>query len=505
MNITERYQEKIAGTISCYDRIVLQGIIPGISHAQGMTNLLYAKHIRIFDYEKQFAMPLRDEVTAHCRKIAEESGLQVEYIRRNNFRKEERVKEIIASRGNHPGLVHVFSALEPCTQYTHWHDKPTGKTFLKGKMGKCLHYYFYVIDEDLGLMYMRIPTWVPFRLQVYFNGHALLASKLRKKKIEHTLVENAFIGIDNYERAQQLADDFDVAKLHKKLDVYARRFCPVIRNFSEGYHWSIWQAEYATDIIFKSREALQGLYEHLTRTAIHAVKPDHVATFLGKKLHGNYKGELGNDFNTRIEGTRIRHSMGKSSIKMYDKFGRILRIETTTYDVTSFKHYRTVEQRDGSSVKKIAPMKKAIYSLPILTNVLYDANRRYLEFISSFDDTSSGYNDLKRISETRREEKNHSYRGLNFFDKDDEKILRAIASGEFLISGFRNKHLRMKLPDKSPWQVSRILKRLRAHGIIKKVRNTLKYYLTSLGRRVIAAGLVTKECFIIPRLAGSSC
>ena len=94
------------------------------------------------------------------------------------------------------------------------------------------------------------------------------------------------------------------------------------------------QAEYATDIIFTRRADLQPLYEAITRTAVHAVRADNVATFLGRKLTGNYQDELGNDFKTRIQGTRIKHHMGPTSIKMYDKFGRVLRIEPTTNDVS---------------------------------------------------------------------------------------------------------------------------------------------------------------------------
>jgi hypothetical protein len=106
----------------------------------------------------------------------------------------------------------------------------------------------------------------------------------------------------------------------------------------------------------------QTIYGNLIRTAIHTVKPDDIATFLGKKLNGNYQDEMGNRYNVRIEGTRVRHSMGMASIKMYDKFGHILRIETTTKDVSFFKHYREVEQRNGEAVMKFAPMKKTIYS-----------------------------------------------------------------------------------------------------------------------------------------------
>ena len=99
------------------------------------------------------------------------------------------------------------------------------------------------------------------------------------------------------------------------------------------------------------------------RTAIHTVKPDNIATFLGRKLNGNYQDEMGNRFNTRIEGTRIKHTMGPVSIKMYDKFHLILRIETTVVNVSFFKHYREVEHKDGTRSMAWAEMKKSIYSL----------------------------------------------------------------------------------------------------------------------------------------------
>ena len=237
-----------------------------------------------------------------------------------------------------------------CNAYKPWHDKKTHRTFLKPTGGKCLHYYFYFIDTQLGLCYLRVPTWCPFRLQFYFNGHNHLARKLDQRGIAYTLQDNAFTQIDDWDTAQRLADVLNVEQLHRILDRYAARFCPVNKDFGQRYHWSIMQAEYATDIVFKRMADLQPLYEHITRTAIHAVKPDHVATFLGRKLAPNYLGELGNHYHTRIEGTCIKHHMAnKAAIKMYDKFGRILRVETTVNDVTFFKHYREVEHRDGTS------------------------------------------------------------------------------------------------------------------------------------------------------------
>jgi hypothetical protein len=146
--ITETHSEHIRGTISCYDRIIIQGTIPTFCYAQGMTTFLNEKKIRIFDYP-HFAQVLRDALIAHSQKIASENNLTIEYIQKKNFRQEDRVAEILKERGNHPGLVHIFSVLEPCTSYKPWHDKNTHKTFLKyNPGGKCLHYYFYFIHDS---------------------------------------------------------------------------------------------------------------------------------------------------------------------------------------------------------------------------------------------------------------------------------------------------------------------------------------------------------------------
>ena len=182
-SLLERYADKIDGILSCYDRMVLQGTLPGLCFAEGMTSYLYAHQIRIFDYPR-FAEPLRDQIRANAEQLARENHLEIEFIRKASFRKEDRIAKVLEQRGDHPGLVHILSAMEACPSYQPWHDKKTGKTFLKPDSGKCLHYYFYFLDEVLGLCYIRVPTWCPFRLQVYFNGHGWLAHRLTQAGID---------------------------------------------------------------------------------------------------------------------------------------------------------------------------------------------------------------------------------------------------------------------------------------------------------------------------------
>jgi DNA-binding MarR family transcriptional regulator len=495
----KRHNNKIKGVLSCWDRVVITGTIPGICFAQGMTSYLYAKGIRIFDYAK-WAEPLRNEIRENAERLAKEAGIEIEFIRKNNFRKEQRVRQILLDRGDRPGLVHVFSAMETCSSYKPWHDKKTHRTYVKPATSKCLHYYFYFVLPDLGLCYLRVPTWAPFRLQFYFNGHNALAAFLAKNNVDFRMVDNTFVECSNWDNAQKLSNRLKPEKIHRILTKAAETYCPVIKQFT-AYYWSLMQVEYATDIVFRRQEDLKSLYEEVSRTAIHSVKPDQVSMFLGRKLHGNYEDELGNRFSTRIEGTCIKHHMGKVAIKMYDKHGIVLRVETTSNDVSFFKHHRKVEHRDGTVSRKLASLRKTIYSLVDLRDLLFAANRRYLDFIAAVDDPTNALRDLDKLS--RRVRKNgRSFRGFNLFSGPDLDVFRAIVEGGTNITGFRNRDLQQSL-SMTGRQITPILKRLREHGLIKKIGGTFKYYLTAFGRRATATGLKLREMAVIPLLRGN--
>ena len=496
--LLDRYSDQIRGVLSCFDRVVLYATLQHLCYADGMASWLRRQGIRIFDFPK-WAEPLRNKLRSNAEYIAKENNIQIEFVRKSGDRKDELIQKVLEKRGGHPGLVHILSAMEGCGSYRPWHDKETGKTFLKGKWAKCLHYYFYFIDEVLGLCYVRVPTWAPFRLQVYYNGHNVLARQLGAAGIGYSMVDNAFVDIDDFEAAQALADDFDIKQLHSILNGYARQCCPIADELALSYRWSIMQVEHATDIVFKRREDLTPLYEVISETAVTAVKARNVATFLGRSL-ANYKGEVGNDFSTRIEGTRIKHQMGAASIKMYDKRGIMIRVETTANNVSFFKHHRKVDHRNGTTSYKVAPVRKTIYSLGDLTKLLRAANHRYLDFVADLIDPAVGMKKLEKVVRPATC-KGRKYRGFNFFSPSDLDLFHAICAGEHMISGFRNRDLREQLSELSAGQVSRLLKSLRLHGLIKRVGRTYKYYLTKLGKAAILTGLKVRRLVVIPELA----
>lgn len=497
--LTERYRERLAGVLSCYDRMVITGTLPGACYAGGMTRFLHANGVRIFDYP-QFAASLRDRVRERAAALAAAAGIKIEHIAKSHIRKEDVVARVLAARGEHPGLVHVISAMEACDAYAPWHDKQTHKSFLRPDTGKCLHYYFYFMDAELGLSYLRVPTWCPFRLQFYCNGHGWLVRKLAAAGIGFITADNAFVRIDDWERAQALADALSPDELHRILDRYAEQCCPVLDVFGQSYHWSLMQVEYATDLVFRSQATLQPLYEQLSRQAVLSVRAEQIATFLGHKITPQLAQEIGSRFATRIEGTCIKHRFGKSSVKMYDKFGVVLRLETTSNDVSSFKHHRKVEHRHGPATRALAPVKKTIYSLNDLRDILLGCNRRYLAYLSALDDVSAGVRALDRLTRPRAVN-GKTIKGVNFFNPVEQALLRALQRPAFNIAGIRRADLMPLLTKLSPAGVSRQLQRLRHLGLIKRVARTYRYYLTRLGRAAIAASCRLTEHTIIPTLA----
>ena len=194
------------------------------------------------------------------------------------------------------------------------------------------------------------------------------------------------------------------------------------------------------------------------------------------------------------------HALGRQSIKMYDKGGRVLRIEATSNDISFFRHYRKVVSRDGRQEYKMAPLKKSIYSLSDVVEHLSAACGRYLDFIGTLEDDTPQRQDLDKISRTVRDRNDRTWRGFNLFLKEGQRIILALLRGEFSIHGLSNQRLRSVVANKSKGQMSRILRRLRQHGLLKRVTHSYRYYLTSLGRRLLTAARKLFEYVVIPNL-----
>ena len=495
----ERYKKNIQGQLSCFDRLILYGTFGNIAYPDAMAWQLKQADCKLIDYTKGFANELRLEIRDRVKDLAAREGITIEHV--NTYdRKESLIAKVLQQRGEHAGIVHIISAMERCSCFKVGRNDKTGFLQLQWDVGKCLHYYIYFIDEEFGLCYMRIPTWAPCRLQVYLNGHNWLARQMQKAGIGFSQLDNCFVNISDYEKAQQIADSFDPQRLHECLNGYAERFCACYSRWS-AVHWSISQIEYATDIVFKSTQILPTLYKELVRGAVNEVEAADVYRFMGKRLTKASADEVSSRLNTYVEGTRLKHTLGHSSIKMYDKQDRVLRIETTTSNISFFKHRRKVAKRDGTIEMKTAAVKKTVHSLGVLRELMSACNRRYYQYISQLQDHTKGRRTLDNLSKSVSDPQGRSYRGINFFETNDLKFIQALVRGEYNISGFTNRILQRYLPDWTSGRISRMIRRFKAHRLIKRVKQTYKYYLTKRAQSLLFAHLQLTNRVIIPALA----
>jgi hypothetical protein len=496
--LEERYGQQLVGKLACLDRMIIYGTLQGLCHPGAVVGELQRLNLGIFEL-KEFVLPLTAAVRARAEELAREAGVPIEFLRDWRSDKEDLAKERLQRRGYQPGLVCVLSAMENCQTFEPRKGGGVKKQpWLKPTGGRCLHYYFYFYDEDLGLIHLRVPTWIPFRLQFHLNGHSWLERRLRAAGLDCQCEDNAVVAVSNWAQAQALSSQPPMAALEERLQHYVARCCPQAARFG-GYYLTLAQVELSLDLVFQEEPLVSELGAELTRQAMLIARAGEVARFFGHEF--SPEAEATTRFGTVREGVlRVRHFLGDQSIKLYNK-GVVLRIEVTTHDVRFFKHHREVKKRDGTSQWKVAPLKKSLFSLGTLQGLLEAACQRYLCWLSRLEDPRIGRHNLDQITRPKRDEKQRSWRGFNFFAAADQQLLLAVLGGEATISGWTNRRLRAVLAGHyNSSQVGRLLRRLREHGLIHRIAHTCKYYLTKLGYCALIAARKLQEHLIIPTL-----
>lgn len=252
----------------------------------------------------------------HAKAFARRHGRPYEYLISSSTSKEKFAKGIMQRDGISDGLICVLSCVEPCQSYAIRKDRESKKLKLIPARRKCLHFYFYFIDRESGFMPVRLQSWFPFPMQVCINGREWLAREMDKVGIDYRRRENCFVHIKNMQKAQEMADATVKRNWHKLLDRFSDKFNPILQQLDiHGYYWTIREAEYATDIIFKDADYLNKLYRRLIHHAIEHFNSEDVMRFLQRWCNIRFSGEVTSDIRKRVEGIRIRHRVEENSIK----------------------------------------------------------------------------------------------------------------------------------------------------------------------------------------------
>jgi hypothetical protein len=354
--------------------------------------------------------------------------------------------------------------------------------------------YYYRLDPQFGLMYLRLQTWFPYTLQVYVNGHDWLARQMARRKLGFIQCDNAFTQLDRPQQAQQIADEFIGLNWRGQLDRWANEINPLLKDDWLGsYYWVIDQAEYSTDLLFGSRQKLAGLYPRLLDHATVHLSAADILTFLGRKLHGNFQGEVLTDCKKdRAPGARVKHRVKDNWLKMYDKFGQILRIETVINQPREFR-VRRRRTRKGRQQMVWCPMNKGVANLYQYRRVAHAANERYLTALSVVDNPTVAYRQVEHLARPKVAG-GRSYAGFNPARREHAELFRALLDGKHQINGFRNADIRRALyPNVQAAQschrlrahLGRVFRQLHVRGLLAKVPRTRRWRVTPHGQKTL--------------------
>lgn len=503
-----KFKETIKGFLSGFDRIIFKGTVLPLTQDEGAMSFFRNKGVRNKDF-KRWVMEQSALIVGRAQDYAREHGvLGIEAIANGKARKEALARQRQKEREIDAGLIGVFSSLETCWSYRSRFSEKAGYPQLHKADTKCKHLYFYFDHPEYGFMHVRLQTWFPYAIQVALNGREWLRRSLQKQNIDFAAETNKFLYIEDYGKAQRLLDE--------QLDIrWAEAFDglrdEVFPGFSAvltphlSYYWSLWQSEWATDFIFRSPDDIAPMRDALLRHAFATGNGVRVLRYMDRPLkkNGQPMANLPQDVLSRFlsfnDGLRVRHWTGTNSVKCYNE-SNVLRVETTVNNPAMFYVYRHAQGESPSRPKALRPLRKGIADVALRAEVSGQVNQRFVENLSTLQDRTP-LGDLFDGVVTPFRKSGRRIRGLDPTGKD-RALLGALSDPKFLVDGVTNQSLRAVLQGQPGFskrtaaqlsgKVSRQLRLLRDHGLIRKVPRRNRYHLTAKGQQ-----LTTSLCVVL--------
>jgi hypothetical protein len=487
-----KFASLIVGTLHCFDRVLFKGHLPLASVEELERFVDYVLKVRRADFAETIAPQYSDGLVEHAKRFARKRGRTYLY-RNGSFRKDEWAQQLLREQRIDGGLIGILCCQETCNSFQLGYGEQRPCFLARPRQQRVLYYYF--LDPQFGLMHVRLQTWFPFTLQIYVNGHDWLAQQLVRLGTGFVQQHNAFTQLDAPARAQRQADRFAHLDWPKILQRFAHQVNPLLRKELSCYRvrWVVDQAEFATDLLFKSGSALAGLYQKLLQYATVTFTPKDILGFLGRKWDRRFDGDMQTEVKTdRCQGVRIKHRMTSNWLKMYDKLGLILRVETVINRPKEFSVYRTRYHRDGSTSQGWFPMNKDVTSLVHYQEQAMACNRRYLDALAVVDDPAPAYQELRQLTEPKVVAQ-RSFAGFNPARREDVRLFAAVLDGDHIARGFRNRDIRRTLfgedsptPTRRSAAVGRWFKRLHVRQLVAKIPRTRRWRVTERGRHLLA-------------------
>jgi hypothetical protein len=504
-----RFAVLVSGVLSGWDRLVFKGRLPQLYSAEGMNCYASANHVRYLDFKAHAKDVTRQVLAASLVEPAKAAG-RFQYLGSSQASKEEVARAIQQRCPTAEGLVAVLQCVEPC--WTFNTQSVAGRLRIVGAPGKCSALYHYYLHPLFGWMYIRLQTWFPFEVQIGLNGREWLAHRMDQEGLAYRRSDNKFLWVEDWPQAQAWLDEQQRTNWVEQFDALVKLVHPLhpghLRQLPLPYNWTVHQSEWATDVAFAARAELETWYARWARYAFTQFDSVQVLRFLGRsgRLPPGTTVDVHSDVQAVEESVRLKHWVNGNSVKMYDH-GNVLRVETTINRPKEFQSYRAaVGDPDGPKSWRV--MRRGVADSHRRAEVSQASNERYLESLAAVAATTTVGEVAQpwtaRVAEPGAGgKKGRKLRALNPLAAEDAALLTAVSDPQWTVNGLRNRDLAAALFGEPPTdplarkrqsaKAGRLIRLLRAHGILKKVPRTHRYQVCAQSRDGLLAILAARS------------
>jgi len=498
-----KFRDVIKGVITGFDRIVFKGTVLPLAYAKGAMRFCATHGVLNKDFKRWAIEQTRTVVEAAECYARERTGRGIEAIRCSKVRKEKLAHQRQQEQGISSGLIGVWSATESCWSYRAQYNEKTGYPLLRKEPMKCKHLYFYFDDAQYGFMNIRLQTWFPYHIQIALNGREWLRRRLENTGHDFVARGNKFVHIDDYAQAQHLLDRQLDTRWKRMLEDFAAAAFPAQRAILGphlSYYWTLWESEWATDFIFQSPQDIAPLADSLLRHAFMTGTGERVLRYLDRPLKkdGTPRATMNHEVTSRLldfnDGLRVRHWVDSNSVKGYNELN-VFRAEMTLNDPGMFHVHRPTQGQARTAPKRLLPLRKGVADIVLRTRVAQDANNRFLDNLAAAQCETPAHAILEQVVKAFTKE-GRRVRALDPTGKD-RALLQALADPQWGIAGLCNRDLRQELHETPGYRgktekqrsakMSRQLRLLRDHGLIRKLPRQKRYHVTHKGRELTTA------------------
>jgi hypothetical protein len=480
---TQLFDDLLAFVYHCFDRIVIYGYLSGLSRPEQVVHF-FRNVVGVVVVDKEVLSRRTADYQAWVEAFARNHRLPIEWAEKG-VRKEDHVLpwQRRMARADAYGVYFIFKSMEQGPTFRvsvpKYAAKDPNYRILARQRSRFTHYYFYLRDETLGPMAMRVASFFPFQTTYYLNGHSFIEQELKRAQIGFRKIDNAFLGVDNVTALQAAADKLSPQIIRQRLDYWTLVLGPKFsvkerKQINLSRFYAIAQIEYCRNFIFKRNFPIHKLFERSCELGLWRLTGDKIAEIFGTRVNRRTRGKLAAVIDRIEHGHHVFRAYLKNAfLKQYEKFSTLLRNELVSNNLADFR------------------LKKGLDHLDAVRERFQTITDRFAGFQAQWLNVHVDFPLLQRlalpitIGAVR-------YPGIKIHEPRVIRLLEVLLHGGAHVGGWTAKQIHhavlatFHLSD-SAYRLNQLrydLRKLKGHGLLQRDGSRYAYHLTPKGVQV---------------------